>query len=166
MQACSEDMTSGETTKAILPKPLSKGSFENGSYYNIKNAVYDKAWSIDLNWKPVDGLGTRAGFVNVPVMSAEKPGSMLSLRFNGTAVGIAIVSGADAGTISYSTDNGPVKNIDLYTEWSSFLHLPWYLLLGSNLTNGNHTLKITISDVKNKASKGHACRIVNFLVNK
>ncbi|HJP63238.1 MAG TPA: GDSL-type esterase/lipase family protein [Mucilaginibacter sp.] len=166
LQACFENTASGETTKAKLPKPLNKGSLENGSYFNIKNAVYDKAWSINPNWKPADGLGTRDGFVNVPVLSADKPGATLSLRFKGAAAGIAIVSGADAGTISYSIDNGPVKNIDLYTEWSGFLHLPWYLLLGSDLTNGNHTLKITINDLKNKKSIGHACRIVNFLVNK
>jgi sialidase-1 len=149
-----------------LPKPLDKANFEHGSYYNITNARYNSGWAIDNNWKPTDGLGTRDGFVNVPVLSSATPGSTLSLPFNGTAAGIAIVSGSDAGIISYRVDNGPENTVDLYTEWSGMLHLPWYLLLGSNLKPGDHTLTISISQLKNKNSKGNACRIVNFLVNK
>jgi len=155
-----------KTSKSPLPKPLDKANFEFGSYYNIRNARYNAGWAIDNNWKPTDGLGTRDGFVNVPVLSSATPGSILSLPFNGTAVGIAIVSGSDAGIISYRVDNGIEKTVDLYTEWSSMLHLPWYLLLGSDLKPGNHILTITISQLKNKNSKGNACRIVNFLVNK
>jgi hypothetical protein len=55
--------------------------------------------------------------------------------------------------------------MDLFTEWSQSLHLPWYVLFGSDLSNANHVLKVTISPEKNKKSKGTACRIVNFLIN-
>jgi len=154
------------SNKTTLPKQLNKSSFENGSYYNIKNAHYTSDWVFTKNWKPADGLATRDGFVNVPVLSSDKPGAKLSLPFNGTAVGIAIVSGSDAGIINYTIDNRPVKSIDLYTQWSGWLHLPWYLLLGSDLKPGKHILKIKISEQKNPSSKGNACRIVNFLVNK
>jgi sialidase-1 len=160
------DSKAKKIIKSPLPKPLDKANFEYGSYYNIRNAHYNAGWAIDNKWKPTDGIGTRDGFVNVPVLSSVIPGSTLSLPFNGTAVGIAIVSGSDAGIISYRVDNGPENTVDLYTEWSSMLHLPWYLLLGSDLKTGNHTLTITISQQKNKNSKGNACRIVNFLVNK
>jgi sialidase-1 len=160
------DSKAKKITEPPLPKPLDKANFEDGSYYNIRNARYKSGWLIDDNWKPTDGVGTREGFVNVPVLSSAIPGSTLSLPFNGTAAGIAIVSGPDAGTISYRVDNGTENTIDLYTEWSSMLHLPWYLLLGSDLKPGDHTLTITISQLKNKNSKGNACRIVNFLVNK
>jgi len=149
-----------------LPKPLDAANFEHGTYYNISNAQFDSGWSIDNNWKPNDGLGTRDGFVNVPVLSSVTPGATLTLSFSGTAVGIAIVSGSDAGIISYQIDNAPANTVDLYTEWSSMLHLPWYILLGSDLKPGQHRLTITINQQKNQASKGNACRIVNFLVNK
>ncbi len=158
--------TGTNSNKATLPQPLNKGSFANGNYYNITNARYKTGWAIDNNWKPADGLSTRDGFVNIPVLSSNTPGAELSLPFAGTAVGIAIVSGGDAGIISYSVDDHPEKTIDLYTQWSSFLHLPWYVLLGSDLKPGKHILKIRISEQKNSASKDHACRIVNFLVNK
>lgn len=151
--------------KEIFPKPLNKANFDNGSYSNIENARHDGDWTITKDWTPTNGLATREGFVHVPVLSSAKPGAELSFPFKGNAVGIAIVSGGDAGTIAYAIDNAPFKTLDLYTQWSGFLHLPWYLLLGSNLTSGAHTLHIKISADKNKASKGNACRIVHFLVN-
>jgi len=48
---------------------------------------------------------------------------------------------------------------------SSWLHLPCYYLLSGDLKKGKHTLHIRISNQSNKNSKGHACRIANFLVN-
>lgn len=165
LQDCFGHQPNITAARYVLPKPLDKANFENGSYYNIKNAVYRTGWEYISKWTPNDGLGTRDGFVNVPVLSSCTPGAELSVPFTGTAVGIAIVSGADAGMISYSIDNGPVKTIDLYTQWSSMLHLPWYILLGSDLKTRKHVLKMAISEQKNSASKGNTCRIVNFLVN-
>jgi sialidase-1 len=149
----------------LLPKPLNNGSFDNGKYMPIENATHDASWTLNKDWTPTDSLSTRAGFVHVPMLVSTTPNSTLSLKFKGTAVGLAIVSGADVGIISYSIDNGSFKNLDLYTQWSSYLHLPWYLVLGADLKKGNHTLTVKISPEKNPKSKGNACRIVYFLVN-
>lgn len=155
-----------QPVKAVLPKPIDKASYNNGSYYKITNARLDKGWAIDPKWNPGDGLSTRPGFVDVPMLQATEPGSELSLPFKGTAVGIAVVAGPDAGVVAYSIDGGAYKDLDLLTEYHSWIHLGVYHMLGDNLANGNHTLKIKISDKKNNLSKGHACRIVNFFVNK
>lgn len=125
----------------------------------------DVNWKINPDWTPADQAGTRSGFVHVPVLSAEKPGAALSLPFTGTAIGIAVISGPDAGTISYSVDGAAKKQIDLFTPWSNSLHLPWYLLLEGALKNGSHVLNISIDNTKNTGSKGNACRIVYFLKN-
>ncbi|WP_207534085.1 SGNH/GDSL hydrolase family protein [Desertivirga arenae] len=152
-------------SKVQLPQSLNTLSFSKGHYYNIQNAKTDGNWTYVSNWKPSDNLSTRDGFVNVPMLVAEKAGSILTLPFKGTAVGMAIVSGADAGVVSYSIDKGPTKEIDLYTEHSSWLHLPWYILFQGDLKKGSHTLTLSISERKNSKSKGNACRIVNFLIN-
>ncbi|GAA4909555.1 SGNH/GDSL hydrolase family protein [Mucilaginibacter defluvii] len=157
---------SAKPKKYNSPGPLNEYAFEHGQYFSITNARHDDKWKIDPNWQPADGLGTRPGFVNVPMLVATTPGATLNLLFKGNAIGIAIVSGGDAGIITYSIDGAPVKQADLYTEWSGFLHLPWYVLLGSGLKNGDHTLQIKVSADKNAKSKGNACRIVNFLTNK
>jgi len=164
LQTCLTDQPV-KSTITKLPQPLNKANFNNGKYYALTNANLDKSWAINPSWQPTDGTGTRPGFVNVPVLIAQTPGATLTLPFKGTAVGIAIVSGFDAGTISYSIDGQPFKEKDLFTQWSTMLHLPWYVLLGSDLKNGNHTLTIKISPNKNTNSKGNACRIVNFFIN-
>ena len=149
----------------VMPKPLNPASFEHGNYYNISNATHDGNWVLKNNWAPTDGLGTRPGFVNVPMLTADKPGAALTLSFKGTAIGMAVVSGGDAGVVSYAIDNRPYKEIDLFTAWSNSLHLPWYVLFNGNLQKGNHVLQLKIADRHNINSKGNACRIVYFLMN-
>ncbi|MEX6688246.1 SGNH/GDSL hydrolase family protein [Danxiaibacter flavus] len=154
-----------QSSQTTMAAPLTKQSIDNGGYVDIHKAGTDNGWKIDENWEPSDGLSTRDGFAHMPVLVGDKPGAVLSFKFKGNAVGIAIVSGSDAGMITYSIDNGAPKTINLYTQWSNLLHLPWYLLLGSELKNTNHTLHIKIADSKDAKSKGNACRIVHFLVN-
>jgi sialidase-1 len=117
------------------------------------------------NWQPEGKIQTREGFVNRPMLEATTPGASLSLSFKGTAIGMAIISGPDAGEIDYSIDGKVYQSIDLFTQWSSYLHLPWYVLFDGALENKKHTLKVRIAKDKNSASKGTACRIVYFLVN-
>jgi len=168
----SAELTSSQQTISSKKHPfsekdlLNRNSYINGSYFNIENAQHDSDWTLNKSWTPADHVGTREGFVRVPILESTKAGSLLSLKFKGNAIGMAIVSGPDAGIVNYTIDNGPQQHIDLYTSWSSFLHLPWYVLFGSGLSNGTHELKLTISDQKNKSSKGNACRIVYFLLNK
>ncbi|HKG07891.1 MAG TPA: hypothetical protein VKB19_15585, partial [Pedobacter sp.] len=161
----SSQATQRVTVSGILPALLDKASFTNGRYYSIENAVYHDKWVLDKNWSPKDKLPTRPGFVNVPMLYSTEAGAMLTLRFKGNAVGMAIVSGADAGIVKYSIDNGPEKQIDLFTEWSGSLYLPWYVVFASDLSNTSHTLRLRISNEKNSNSTGTACRIVNFLIN-
>jgi sialidase-1 len=164
LQSCVQDQYK-QPLKINLPQPIDKARFENGHYYNITNAKLDKGWQITPNWKPDDGLSTRDGFVHVPVLNSNESGSVLSLPFKGNAVGIAVVAGGDAGTILYAVDHAPFKDLNLFTEFSSWLHLPVYHLLGDNLSGGSHVLEIKVSPQKNSGSKGNACRIVNFFVN-
>ena len=151
--------------KHQVPVALDKYAFDKARYVSINKAQYDEGWFLDNDWVPSDNLGTRKGFVHRPMLIATVPGSVLHFRFKGNAVGIALVSGADAGIISYSIDKSDFKKYNLFTQWSSSLHLPWYILLGSGLKNGSHEVVIKIDADKDPRSKGNACRIVYFLVN-
>jgi hypothetical protein len=148
-----------------LPAPMDRACLSDGRYVDVHQGVGDQDWKIDADWTPADNVHTRPGFVHVPVLIAEKPGAELEFPFTGNAVGIAVVSGPDAGIIEYNIDGGAFKKIDLYTQWSSGLHLPWYLLLGSGLTEAPHKLRLRISGDRNPQSKGTSCRIVHFLLN-
>jgi sialidase-1 len=68
--------------------------------------------------------------------------------------------------IEYSVDGKSFRSMDLMTQWSSILHLPWYLMLEEELKVKKHKLRIRISPSSNEKSKGHACRILHFLVNR
>lgn len=148
-----------------LPAPLDKFSYGKASYHPISQAKSRKGFVIVPNWQPNPPKATREGFVNVPMLVGEKPGDSFEFTFSGSAVGIAIISGPDAGVITYQIDGKKSHTLDLFTQWSPDLHLPWYLMLDDELKLGSHELKITIADKKNSASIGNACRIVHFLVN-
>lgn len=150
----------------VLPAPLDKHAFDDGKYVSVDAAVADAAWTLDRDWSPVDGKAVRQGFVHVPVLETTKAGAALSFTFNGEAAGIAVTAGPDAGIIAWSVDGGREQTLDLFTPWSGGLHLPWYCVLGQGLKKGRHLLKLRVLEQKNAGSKGTACRIVHFLVDR
>lgn len=111
------------------------------------------------------GGSVRPGFHNVPMLVGVKPEDTFSLKFSGRAVGIFVTAGPDAGVIEFAIDGGPFKKVDLFTKWSQGLHIPWVHVLESELKPVAHEIVIRIAPDKNRNSKGHACRIVNLLVN-
>ncbi|WP_018631049.1 SGNH/GDSL hydrolase family protein [Niabella aurantiaca] len=159
----------GEAPRAAvakkMPRPMNVLHYAKGSYVPVKKASAGNGFVWVPSWQPSDGAGTRPGFVKVPVLEGTAAGASTMLSFEGTAVGIAVVSGPDAGKIRYSIDGRPEQTADLYTQWSKGLHLPWYLLLGDGLKKGRHRLKISIAGEHDPQSKGNAVRIVHFLVN-
>lgn len=150
---------------AGLPKIIDKFAYSKGQYINVNAAENLNTFSINKNWKPSDGLEARPGFVNIPVLESSTRNSGFDLVFKGNAVGIAILSGPDAGMLHYRIDGGEEKTIDLYTQWSASLHLPWYLLLGDQLSGGEHKLSVRTSEYHHPKSTGYTCRIAYFLVN-
>lgn len=148
-----------------LPDPVDANSYFSGRLVNIAEATAEAGWNLTPDWTPTDGAGTRPGFVHVPMLVATEPGATLRLRFQGTAVGVFVAAGPDAGTVEYSVDGGPLCRRDLFTAWSGGLHLPWAQVLVADLAAGAHALLLRPSAGANPASKGHAVRIAHFLVN-
>jgi sialidase-1 len=154
--------SNNKPVKKRLPARLDKYSYSGGIYIPVTAAEKLNGFLVNPSWHPEKG-GTRPGFVDVPVLEGNKPGDSFELRFKGNAVGICIASGYDAGKINYTIDGGRETTLDLSTKWSKSLHLPWYLILGDPLRNGNHVLKVRIpADI---IPANSACRIVHFLVN-
>ncbi len=148
-----------------LPEKLNPFSYESGQFLETSMAKTDKNWSIIKKWNPNDGTGTRSDFVDVPMLSSNKIGSKLHLKFKGNVIGVAVAAGQDAGIIEYRVDGKNWEKYDLFTQWSKSLHLPWFCTLENTLTDGEHTLEIKISAEKNVQSIGNACRIRYFYIN-
>lgn len=148
-----------------LPPELDPLSYDNGRLIPVSRKNVADGWIFDETWTPDDNAPTRDGYANVPMLISTEPGKILKTSFRGTAVGIAVASGPDAGIINYSIDGKEWKSLDLFTQWSQSLHLPWFVTLSDDLKKGSHTLRIKLDSSRNKASKGTACRIRFFLVN-
>ncbi|MDP8245078.1 MAG: GDSL-type esterase/lipase family protein [Candidatus Hinthialibacter antarcticus] len=146
-------------------KPLDTYSYSQGRLVDIANAEVDAKWEIVNTWKPTDGAGTRAGFVNEPMLVATEAGAELRFSFEGTGVGVFVAAGPDAGMIEYQIDGGAAQTLDLFTQWSGQLHLPWAYVLDSELAPGRHTLRVKVVEKKNPNSKGNAVRVRYFLVS-
>ncbi len=155
-----------KVTAFTLPEKLDGGCYNDGLLIPAAETKPAKGWQVVPDWTPTDKTGTRPDFVHVPMLVAKKPGGTLKYNFEGNAVGIAVAAGEDAGTIEFRIDKGAWQKQDLFTQWSSMLHLPWFYTLGAGLKPGNHRLEIRILSEKNDQSKGTACRIRYFYVNK
>lgn len=147
----------------VMPDPLDRYSYDHGKYLPVTSADKLSGFQVNSSWKPDSNISTREGFVKVPMLVGEDPGSSFQFEFYGEAIGIAIISGPDAGRILYTIDGKKYPPLELYTRWSSQLHLPWYLMLDDELEQGKHTLVVEISDASHDDSLGTACRIVYFL---
>lgn len=160
-----EMITMNYYTNPVIPPKLEPLCYDNGKLVPVSKVYGTEGWLFDDNWRPDDMASTRENFVDVPMLICTEPGKILKTVFQGTAIGIAVTSGPDAGIIEYSIDGKEWKNIDLYTQWSASLHLPWFVTLSDDLKNGNHTLRLRLNKNKNMASKGTTCRIRYFYLN-
>jgi len=154
-----------QITASEIPAPLDKFSYSNGTLIEPNPPKPIKGWEFASNWNPADGKGTRTNYVNVPMLVGEFPGKIIKFQFIGNAVGIAVAAGPDAGIIEYSIDDSDWIKQDLFTQWSSNLHLPWFYTLGSGLKNGKHTLQIRLTGLKNPGSTGNKCVLRYFYFN-
>jgi len=153
------------STMVELPEPLDKFSYSNGILVEPNPPKPIKGWKMIENWNPADGKGTRANYVNVPMLVGEYPGKIIKFEFKGNAVGIAVAAGPDAGIIEYSIDDSDWQKQDLFTQWSKNLYLPWFYTLGTGLKSGKHMLQIRLTDKKNAESTGNKCVLRYFYFN-
>jgi len=155
---------SGPRKKHTAPaKPLDAFSFRNGRLIDIKNAKLKSGWEIKVPaWDSLPG-GKRDRFTSIPMLCANEAGAELELDFEGTALGVFIVAGPDAGQLEVSIDGGPFQTHELYHHYSKGLHYPRSVVFDSQLKPGKHHARIRVSP--ESSSKGHAARIMYFVGN-
>ena len=153
-------------TSRRLPAAIDKQNYCRARLVDVAKARAGGGWTLVKRWRPKDRAAARPHFSSRPVLVAEQPGAELTLTFEGTAVGVFVNAGPDVGIIEYSIDGGKTRRLDQFTRWSPGLHIPWAYVLDADLKPGKHRLSLRTTDEKNPAAKGHACRIVHFLVNR
>ena len=151
------------------PSPLEEACYGNGRLLPPTAAVKTRGFRLEEDWVPSDGAGTRSQYVHVPTLVCEDGGT-LTLRFDGTAVGLYCTCGPNAGVLTYTIDGKEYPPLDTFTLWSGGLHIPWLHMLADGLEEGPHLLKLRVHPPGNdKAGKDvprrAGCYIRNFAVN-
>ena len=126
-----------------LPSPVDPKSYGRGRFGDIMTTKIISGFVLDPQWKPAKG-GTRDGYVNVPALVGTTPGAEFEFTFTGTAAGLMITSGYDAGTIEFNVDGGACRKVNTATQWSKSLHLPWAVMLDDALPDGKHTVHVRV----------------------
>lgn len=161
---------SGETgrVKHDIPEvPLDEYSYVHGKFVPLEMARLGNGWAIVPDWKPEGNARARAGFVHVPMLCSDKPGSTFRYSFRGKSVGLFMACGPASGILEYSIDGGKFQKMDTYTRWSKNLYLPWLYVLASELdADKTHTLVVRVSKDKNMDSKGTEFVIRNIVVDR
>lgn len=161
----SSDYSEAKAEEHKLLKLLNEYSYIRGKLVVPNPPKPIKGWTENENWTAEEGVGTRHNYNKVPMLVGEYPGKIIKFKFKGTAVGIAVAAGPDAGIIEYSVDDQPWQKQDLFTKWSEKLYLPWYFTLESELSDRKHTLQIRLTDERNPESKGNKCVLRYFFYN-
>jgi sialidase-1 len=151
--------------RTATPPPLDAASYDAGTIVDISTASTDDGWRRIDSWRPTDGAGTRRGFVDVPMLVSDLPGSTLRFPFSGRAVGVWVAAGPDAGQIEYRIDGGAWESVELFTRWSGRLHLPWLHVLEARASGGEHVLELRVGEGRHSKSRGTAVRIGSFVAN-
>lgn len=139
-----------------IPAPLDEDNYEFGELVPASAAQAAVGFELVQDWTPSDGVATRPGFVNVPMLATED-GGVLSFRFEGRAVGIFCVFGPKTHELEYSIDGAPYKTIHARTRWSRILYIPWVKMFADDLEPGTHMLRLRTET---------GCHIRNFVVNR
>ena len=148
-----------------IPPPIDPSSFFRGRFLSI-DAVADKSgWTIaETEWKTIPG-GLRPRFQDRDMIIATQPGAEIKVDFTGTAIGMYLLAGPDAGVIEFSVDEAAWKPVDLYHRFSKSLHYPRTVVLESELPNTRHHIRIRVSEKRNDASQGNAVRVIRFVAS-
>lgn len=154
-------MAGAEVRAHEMPeKPIDRYSYDKGAFVDIRSAKQLNGWRVVDDWTPEVKGNTRKGFVNVPMLVADRAGASLSFAFEGRAVGIFCAAGPQACVLEYSIDGAPFKKLDTFTAWSQKLYIPWVYMFETELSSDRHTLRLRVA----KGAKT-GCQIRNFVVN-
>ena len=142
---------------------------DNKSYYRGKFLSPEKYsnnyWSWEIpDWKKIPG-NFRNTFSGLKLLCSDSVNQEIKVDFNGSALGVYLLAGPDAGIIEVSIDGGEWQSRDLYHRYSKGLHYPRTVMLASELSNNDHSARIRLKKRSNNTTKGNSARILQFTVN-
>lgn len=155
-----------ESVSIRMPKKLDEMSYDRGRFKALQSAECDESWSIGKpDWSKIAGR-LRARFDDAELLFCSQQGAGLRLKFSGTAVGLYVLAGPDAGKVEFRIDGERGGEVDLYHRFSEGLHYPRTVMLEDELSRGSHELELRIAPREAGEKGGTGVRILAFAVNK
>ena len=154
--------------KGKLPPALDSASYDDARWVHPRAAEREGKWTLAHPTREhlPDG-GLRMNYADYPLLRSVTPGASLRLRFQGRAVGAFLLAGPDAGIVEVRIDGGEPREVDLYhNPYSRRLNYPRTRIFADGLKPGAHLLELSLSSKRNPASKGTACSLLYFAVNR
>ena len=152
-----------------LPAALDEDSYFRGCYNPLSNVEMNSRWFKGFHfckpyWPEIPGM-IRPLYEPEPIVWSTKPGEQVNFFFSGTAVGLFVLAGPDAGMVKAEVDGVPYE-IDLFHEkYSSRLHYPYTKMIAHGLADQKHRVTLTVFDRHNPKSTGTAVRIYRIGIN-
>ena len=139
-------------------KPLDEKSYFHGRLLDVKQATLGEGWSLVKNPAYEEGCFKPH---EQEILVADKPGSTLRLKFDGTAIGFYVEMRDRNLAVEFSIDGGAFAKQSLSGG-------AWGNLLSTELAPGPHELVLRLAEATKPAkpdAKVPALRIVYFMAN-
>ena len=151
---------------AVPVNPVDPQSYFRGHFGRLEDVKLLHGFQLMRPWKPAVAT-KRHGLLSedAPALVALQPGAELEITFEGTAAGLLIGAGPDAGILEVSCDGGPTKKIDTFTAWSGGLYLAWAVMLEDELAPGRHVVRVKTSEQHHPKSVGTGLYVFRILEN-
>jgi hypothetical protein len=142
-------LVSGTATKHDLGKPLRDDNTEMAQMLPLDRATLGEGWE---KLDPASNDRAKSFGNRMPVLyRAQKPGTKLSFRFRGSAIGIYDLVGPDCGQLLVSVDGGAPKTVPRIDGYCTY-HRIAVLRIASGLPDGEHRVEVTLdANVPDKA---------------
>jgi lysophospholipase L1-like esterase len=151
-----------------MPEKLDPSSYSEGKLFPPQTATNLNGFAVHTDYDAAaEGGKVRVGWNERPQLIGHKPGDSFDITFKGSAVAIQVIAGPKAGIVEHSLNGTDWMEQDLFVEKNSpRLHLNRIYTLRDGLDpDKQHTLRVRISNKRNKLSLGNNCRIVYFGLN-
>lgn len=156
----------GPKVKYAMPAPLSPRPMDKARLVPYEQAALEPGWNVGQE-SPLDDAQIPSAVGKFRhVLSCDKAGPALSLRFEGDCLGLFGAVGPDSGDLEYSIDGGPWQPKPWFDAAAAAGFRPRAAVLAEGLDPAAaHELRLRVAEPVPQGSKGRTARIGYLLVN-
>jgi hypothetical protein len=134
-------LLAGTASPHVLAVPLVADNYEHAGMLSLERVKPGDGW---VKLDPASDQRAKSFGNRMPALyRAEKPGTSLSFRFKGTAVGLYDLLGPDCGQVVVIIDGGAPRTIPRIDGYCTY-HRISFLRLASGLKDGEHAVDIRL----------------------